>query len=128
MPGTLKCHGVVRELKEVGVGGGNRGVRSRGSLGQREKSSHTGAGLRAYQRVLDAALPRGLLRQTRCSVGCSVPLRVRYSPGQPEAPRQCKREATVQFKLTADGFRQAHGRVLGPAVHPLDLAASFEKF
>ncbi len=105
MPGTLKCHGVARELKEVGgwEGGGLKSEKLRlARSGEREKSSHSGAGLRAYQCALDVALPT-LLRQTRCSAGFPVPLRVRYSLGQPEAPRQYRREATVQFKLTADG-------------------------
>lgn len=88
-----------------GEGGeGGRGVRSRGSLGEAEKSSHTGAALRAYQGALDAAFaeaakanqmqPR-LLGATRCQVQpgsawgaaavqegarCSVQTQCRWAP------------------------------------------------
>lgn len=109
---------------EEGGREGDWGVRSRGLLGQREKSSHTGAGLWAYQCVLDLALPR-LLRQTRCSVGCSVPLCVRYSLGQPAVPWYCRREATVQFKLTADGPDQHTVECL--VLQFILLTASFKK-
>ena len=44
MPGTLKCHGVVRELKEVGVGGGGGGGGERGGFAgpKREIQPHRG--------------------------------------------------------------------------------------
>ena len=76
MPGTLKCHGVVRELKEVGGTAEEEergGERSRG-----EKSSHTGgAGLRAYQCVLDVALAGAakanqMQRRALCATACQV--------------------------------------------------------
>lgn len=95
MPGTLKCHGVVRESKEVGrrrrrteeLGGG-------GSRGRREKSSHT----RLVSELISVRWTYlYLLRKNRCSRVPSVPVCVRYSEGQPEA-----QEATVHFKLTAD--------------------------
>lgn len=78
--------------------GGREGVLRSEKL----RSSHRRVGLRAYQCVLDVALQR-LLRQTRCSVCCPVPLCVRYSLGQPEVPWLWRREATVRLRLAADG-------------------------
>lgn len=125
MPGTLKCHGVVRELKEVGGEGGLRSEKLRGSLGEKREIQPHRAGLTAYQCMLDEALP-GLLRQTRCSGGCSVPLRVRYSLGQPEAPigNTAGGHCTSLAKRLAADVPDEHAAALGPASRHLDSTAS----
>lgn len=129
MPGTLKCHGVVRELKEVGRRGGRevRGIEKQGLAGRKREIQPHRARLRAYLCVLDVALAR-LLRQTRCrrrfalchyvSGTARVDLRRLGSTGGGHC--------TVQTHCRCSQL--AYSRVSGPAIHPLHLTASLKSF